>query len=44
MNPGLGGEVVIKGSAGRGVSVGTAWKEDEEGDGAFDMAGSIYWR
>lgn len=44
MNPGLGGEVVIKESAGRGVSVGTAWKEDEGGDGAFDMAGSIYWR
>lgn len=40
MNPGLG-EVVIKVSAGRGVSVGTARKEDKGGDGGFDMAGSM---
>lgn len=32
MKPGLGGEGVIKTSAGRGVSVGgIAWEEEEEG-------------
>lgn len=43
MNPGLGEGVVIRASAGRGVSVGTVWKEDAVtgggGDGGFDMTG-----
>lgn len=53
MNPGLGEGVVIRTSAGRGVSVGTVWKEDAVtgggggggGDGGFDMTGGgVCWR